>query len=325
MAAKIKIIFTIFMLALAFLSQNACFGQKALLLIYIEPSLTDSVVLSISSKGEIAQKEKYIEFEYPIVKEVEPNKAYELKILAYQGKEIEEGLQYIEAHNLQENDVCKLHFSFFMGCPEFFDNLNFEKKSYKLDYLQNIATLDSIVQSLYNLPNFLVKISGYADPQEPHAKKISLQRAEIAKKYLIEQGIGGCRITTEGFGYENPAVPNKVDGKWDKNNMLLNRRVSIRFREKYRTNYYVINFPPQTVMPEIMLACFRNLPNGKKEYINKSSFVTHKNKMIVELATNFLYDFIWIQADKEHHWQFDNSKSTEARTLIDDLPQDTNR
>ncbi len=78
-------------------------------------------------------------------------------------------------------------------------------------------------------------------------------------------------------------------------------------------------------MREIILACFRKLPNGKKEYINKSSFVIYKNKMIVELATNFLYDFIWIQADKELHWQFDNSKPVQTSTLIYDLPQETNK
>lgn len=47
--------------------------------------------------------------------------------------------------------------------------------------------------------------------------------------------------------------------------------------------------------------------------------------MIVELATNFLYDFIWIQADKELYWQFDNSKPVQTSTLIYDLPQETNK
>ncbi len=55
---------------------------------------------------------------------------------------------------------------------------------------------DDVALRLKNEPNAKVVIVGYADPREPRAAKLALQRADLAKKYLGEKGIDASRIST---------------------------------------------------------------------------------------------------------------------------------
>ncbi|MFY7788865.1 MAG: OmpA family protein, partial [Thermoflexibacteraceae bacterium] len=57
---------------------------------------------------------------------------------------------------------------------------------------------------------------------------LSERRAAAAKQYLIKQGIAEARITSKGYGETAPTVPNMMDGKPDKNNRALNRRVQFK-------------------------------------------------------------------------------------------------
>ena len=51
-------------------------------------------------------------------------------------------------------------------------------------------------------PSFKLHITGHADDRasEEYNMTLSQQRAEAAKAYLIEQGVSGDRLTTEGKG-----------------------------------------------------------------------------------------------------------------------------
>ena len=42
-------------------------------------------------------------------------------------------------------------------------------------------------------------------------KKISKERADAVRTYLIEQGIAEDRITSEGYGYDVPIAENETE------------------------------------------------------------------------------------------------------------------
>jgi OmpA family len=77
---------------------------------------------------------------------------------------------------------------------------------------------DDVALRLKNEPNAKVVVLGYADKKEPRAAKLAEQRADGAKKYLIEKGIDASRISTR-VGEASP----------EKGQEAANRRVEFIF------------------------------------------------------------------------------------------------
>jgi outer membrane protein OmpA-like peptidoglycan-associated protein len=93
------------------------------------------------------------------------------------------------------------------------------------------AVSDSVLQQAYNTlfqnPDITVEIRGYTDNagQKKKNLKLSQDRADAVKAWLVNKGINEARIASVGFGSENPIAPNTTkDGK------AKNRRI-----EFYRT------------------------------------------------------------------------------------------
>ena len=55
---------------------------------------------------------------------------------------------------------------------------------------------DDVALRLNSDPNAKLVVVGYADGKEPKAAKLAEQRAELAKKYIVEKGIDASRIST---------------------------------------------------------------------------------------------------------------------------------
>jgi len=55
---------------------------------------------------------------------------------------------------------------------------------------------DDVALRLNSDPNAKLVVVGYADGKEPKAAKLAEQRAELAKKYIVEEGIDASRIST---------------------------------------------------------------------------------------------------------------------------------
>jgi len=55
---------------------------------------------------------------------------------------------------------------------------------------------DDVALRLKSDPNAKLVIVGFADGKEPKAAKLAEQRAELAKKYIVEKGIDASRIST---------------------------------------------------------------------------------------------------------------------------------
>lgn len=111
--------------------------------------------------------------------------------------------------------------------PVTFSGVSFDTDSAKL--LGNAKSkLDDVAEFAKLYPDAQLKIAGYADFREGKSKKkynlkLSERRAEAFKAALIERGVAAARITTEGFGFDQPVADNNTEA-----GRSQNRRVEIR-------------------------------------------------------------------------------------------------
>ncbi|MFP6904346.1 MAG: OmpA family protein [Verrucomicrobiota bacterium] len=88
-----------------------------------------------------------------------------------------------------------------------------------------------IIKTLQRDAGAVIKIEGHAD-KRPASKrdynlKLSGERAFAVKQYIMTKGeIAGSRITTKGFGFDRPLVPNDSEA-----NMQRNRRVEVYIKK----------------------------------------------------------------------------------------------
>ena len=82
--------------------------------------------------------------------------------------------------------------------------------------------LDKVVRTLQDNPEIEVEVRGYTDNTGNYDNnvKLSKQRAEAVKKYLVDNNIESSRIKTAGFGPDNPIAPNDT-----KEGRRKNRRI----------------------------------------------------------------------------------------------------
>jgi OmpA-OmpF porin, OOP family len=93
-----------------------------------------------------------------------------------------------------------------------FDHLNFETGSAQLtpDSGQTVGDLAKVLNAY---PNARIQLTGYTDntgsPQTN--QQLSLNRADAVKSMLVSSGISADRISTQGFGGENPVASNDTE------------------------------------------------------------------------------------------------------------------
>lgn len=89
------------------------------------------------------------------------------------------------------------------------------------------ALLDKNIQVLKEKPTINVRMAGYTSAvgSEEVNQKLSEERANSVKKYLIEKGIKAERITVIGYGRTKPAVFEVTPGDIDSQEAKANMRV----------------------------------------------------------------------------------------------------
>jgi len=108
------------------------------------------------------------------------------------------------------------------------DKVFFENGKATLQARSN-ALLDNVAQVLIAHPEIpKVQIEGHTDDAGPAElnKKLSQDRANAVRDYLVKKGVPDARLTAVGFGPEKPAVPNDSPA-----NRELNRRVEFNLPE----------------------------------------------------------------------------------------------
>lgn len=75
---------------------------------------------------------------------------------------------------------------------------------------ESLPKIDNVAELMKSNSAFHLTIDGYTDNtgNADHNKELSYKRAEAAKARLIEDGISASRITTHGYGIENPVATN---------------------------------------------------------------------------------------------------------------------
>lgn len=88
-----------------------------------------------------------------------------------------------------------------------------------------MTILDRVAASLTDLKDVNVEVQGHTDNTGSRALNVRLsgQRAESVRAYLVSKGIAANRLTSRGMGPDSPRAPNNtVDGR------ALNRRVELK-------------------------------------------------------------------------------------------------
>ncbi len=117
------------------------------------------------------------------------------------------------------------------GCPveltaQVIKGVNFETDSAVL-LTDSKAILDETAKSLMAMqdPNLLVEIGGHTDPigTRDYNLKLSQQRAEAVRQYLISKGVPAEQLKAQGYGESQPVADNESD-----EGRARNRRVEFR-------------------------------------------------------------------------------------------------
>jgi outer membrane protein OmpA-like peptidoglycan-associated protein len=107
------------------------------------------------------------------------------------------------------------------------DNLLFQQGKYKIDP-SSYSELDGIANMLHNYPKMVIQLEGHTDfrgdPKEN--MKLSQQRVDAVKDYLVNKGVGKHKVKTKAFGGTNPISQANTE-----ESRRLNRRVEVRIVE----------------------------------------------------------------------------------------------
>ena len=99
-----------------------------------------------------------------------------------------------------------------------FENLEFELAK-DIITVNSYSSLDALAGLMTKKPNWKLKISGHTDNVGSNAAnlRLSKNRAEAVKNYLVSKGINKDRFKTEWFGSKKPIADNKTEAGRQKN------------------------------------------------------------------------------------------------------------
>lgn len=103
-----------------------------------------------------------------------------------------------------------------------YDNLTFKTGSAIINN-SSFPFLNEIAEYMKANPSFMLSIVGHTDSQgeEKYNQKLSEDRAESVKKYLVQQGVGEIVINASGKGETEPLADNNTAEGREKNRRVV--------------------------------------------------------------------------------------------------------
>ena len=103
-----------------------------------------------------------------------------------------------------------------------YDNLTFKTGSATITQ-SSYKFLDDIAEYMKTNPAFSLSIVGHTDNvgETDYNQKLSEDRAEAVKSYLIKKGVGEISITAEGKGESEPIADNNTTEGREKNRRVV--------------------------------------------------------------------------------------------------------
>ena len=88
--------------------------------------------------------------------------------------------------------------------------------------------LTRVAKSLQDQPDLLVEVAGHTDSigSDEYNQRLSEQRAQAVRKYLLSEGLLSENLTARGYGESQPVADNLTD-----EGRALNRRVELHLGE----------------------------------------------------------------------------------------------
>ena len=108
-----------------------------------------------------------------------------------------------------------------IGAPVILNGINFESSKAGITSTSE-KTLRNVLKTLQTYPDIYIEISGYTD-NSGSAKlnlKLSQERADAVKDWLISHGIDAKRLTAKGYGSDKPIASNKTPESRAKNRRI---------------------------------------------------------------------------------------------------------
>jgi outer membrane protein OmpA-like peptidoglycan-associated protein len=103
-----------------------------------------------------------------------------------------------------------------------YENLNFKTGSATITD-SSFKFLDDIADFMKANPSFSLSIVGHTDNtgSDEYNQKLSEDRAEAVKKYLVKKGVGEISISSEGKGETEPIADNNTPEGREKNRRVV--------------------------------------------------------------------------------------------------------
>jgi OOP family OmpA-OmpF porin len=118
-----------------------------------------------------------------------------------------------------------------VGCPRkgsvTLEGVTFETNSATLTSTSR-PVLDKVAAAMSKYPRLKVEVQGHTDSSgsDSHNMKLSQQRAESVREYLISQGVAASQMTAKGYGETEPVADNSSEA-----GRAQNRRVVLHVTE----------------------------------------------------------------------------------------------
>lgn len=105
------------------------------------------------------------------------------------------------------------------------DKVYFEFNKYNVDP-KSFTLLDDVVSVMNSNPDVTIEVGGHTDSKggDKYNKKLSQQRVDSVRQYIIGKGIKDSRITAVGYGEERPIDTNRTsEGRANNRRVEFNR------------------------------------------------------------------------------------------------------